>query len=405
MRAILLGGVLFACATAGAQPGVMTSRVPPGAVSRPFVQGVTLPFPGWALISDSARWRQLLEQQALIQSYEPGDRAVERQLGPLPKGWAPWMDVDFTRHEVLLVGLEATSGCGNQFDIIAKISTTTKERVAYLDPTPFREELTCSGYAQPIDAVVIPRSDKPLRIVMRDQAGHPTTRHEPPPAQWWVQVSLDAALDPSTEMVRAHARAVSRRALALDTTAGPRAYSAIARAIYLKSDDWVWVTMRGEDWVKTALGQNPAATRDLETLAWLSSGEPYSPSKAERKARVLLLPRFGLQIARDSSAPLPWLDALTESLTYEDAYGRPDLTPMHPDVAMALARNPAIQRSREVLRRLTMYTYRYPEARRVACLAWAERYPPSYQYPPDAQGRVYTGSPECPASGARAPAR
>jgi hypothetical protein len=403
MRAILLGAVLFAWATAGAQPGVMTRRVPSGAVSRLFVEYVALPFPGWVLVSDSARWHQLLEQQALLKSYAPGERAVDWQLRA-PKGTVSLMDVDFARHEVLLVRLETTSGCGNQFDIIAKISTTIQERVAYLDPTPFRDELTCSGYATPIDAVVIPRSDKPLRVVMRDQAGRPTTRHEPPPAQWWVQVSLDAALDTSTEMVRAHARAVSRRALALDATAEPRAYRAIAHAIYLKSDDWVWVTMRGEDWVKTALTQNPAATRDLETLAWLSSGEPYSPSKAERNARVLLLPRFGLQIARDSSVPLPWLDALTESLSYQETYG-PNHTPMYPDVAMVLARNPEIQGSREVLRRLTMYTYRYPEAQRVACQVWAQRYPPSYQYPPDSQGRVYTASPLCPASGARAPAR
>ena len=390
MRAILLGAALFAWTAAGAQPR-MTRRVPPGAVSRLYVPYVTLPFPGWALVSDSASWHQFLEQQALFQSGAFGDQGVEMQFGRSPRWAASLMDVDFTRNEVLVVGLGGTSGCSNQFDIIAKIITTTQERLAYLDQTS-REALTCSAYVNPIDAVVISRSDKPLRIVMRDQAGRPTKRHDPPPAQWWVAVSLAAALDTSGDLPRTHARIVSRRALALDTAAEPRAYRAIARALYLKVDDWV----------KTALRENPAATRDLETLAWLSSGEPFS--QAERPARVLLLPRFGLQIAGDSSVPLPWLDALTESLMYEETYG-PNRTPMHPDVAMALARNPAIQRSREVLRRLTMDAQRYPEAQRVACHEWAQRYPPSYQYPPDSQGRVYTASPQCPASGARAPAK
>jgi hypothetical protein len=377
MSSIIVGLMLFAWATAGAQWPPLTNRVPPGAVSRPRLLSFALPYPGWELFSDSASWHEFLQQQALFQAYAPGDQSPEYQF----RGPNAWMDVDFSRHEVLLVGLQWTSGCDNQFDIIAEIRTARRERVAYLDPSPFREELTCSAAVDPFDIVLIPRSKKPLRVVMRDQNGRPTLRYAPPAAQWWVQVSLAAALDTSSDPVRAHARAVSRRTLVLDTL-GPEVYRAISRAAYLEKDEWI----------RNALAQNPAATRDLETLAWLSSGRPYE--HAERKARLLLLPRFGLLIGRDSSAPLPWLDAVVESLGYYETDG-PNHTPMYSDVAMALALNPAIHRSRDVLLRLTSNTYRYPQAQAAACRAWAQRYPPSYQIGPDSLGRVYTWSPMC----------
>ncbi len=308
-----------------------------------------LPTPGWALVTDSARWQHLWRLYAA--EYDTEDGVISTAVAPA---------VDFQKEEILVVYYGVQSGCGDEPPAVVAVDEWTDHLAAtfrHADEDGF--VVVCQMLIHPVDLVRLPHIAKPVRFPI---APEDSGRYLPPPQapDWWVTPDVKAITKPDTTP-RGQVRTIaSHHALPRDTTLPLSTYRQIARYAYEHRDPQLL----------RLLLQNPRAAHDMAVMAWLSSDWE---GEGARQRILTLLDRHGLAIARDSHSALPWLEALMYAMTFDEVWTSDQ--PYYPLVATALARNPVIQNSVRAASRLTYAVGMYPSPHREACLKYLRRFP------------------------------
>lgn len=318
-----------------------------------------IPEAGWALITEPGRWEKLWRDYGAETTTDDG--TIHVPAAPA---------VDFNHRQVLAVSLGPSSGCSNRIQLVERVIDEPSERVVIInlfhDDAPL---VTCGMNIEPVDLVLLPRSPKPIRLaITSDRQGRAPPL--PPPAAWWVPLSAAAALDTGRTPAERRAYEVSRRVLPRDPSLPFTDYRILAVAAY-QSRDWV---------IRHKLLRNPRAMSDKTVVAWLAADRD-----ADRTVRLDFLARFGLVVASDPGAPRPWLELLTELLTYHETVGT-DGQPRYPEVALALTRNTTILEDSVLAGRLTYATQWYRDVHAAACRAYLERYPATIVFERDSGG-------------------
>ena len=349
-RAFLLCWILWTTSSSSllGQP-LRQSNTPRVPIRRIDSELLRIPVAGWALITSQGHWEELWRDYG--SESQTDDGAIHIPSPP---------SVDFARFEVLAVSFGPTSGCSNREQYVRSVRDSATARIAVITPYESVSEITCGMITEPVDLVLLPRSGKSIRP--RLGTGFDNARWKlPPPAIWWVVLSGEAARDSGTTPVEHLAYAVSRRVLPRDSTLPPEEYRLLAAASYA-SHDW---TMHGK------LRRNPRAMTDKATVAWLAADSRQDDVHA---LQLAFLDRFGLEVASDSQAPLPWLKTLV-TLVGDAATRGPDGKSGYADVAVALARNVEVFRDSLLAGQLTWRVQWSPEAHALACQAYLQRYP------------------------------
>jgi hypothetical protein len=361
---IVLGSVLALLTPAGGFASQTPRQDNPDTLPIRRIPATELRIPdaGWALISRWDYWEKLWR-----------DYGQERHAsdGTLLVPAAP--AVDFKRFQVLAVSFGPRSGCGGPVDLVRSIVDEGVQRTVVLSPD--QDYGPCDMMLEPLDLVLLARSSKP--ICLRLQTRLTGTRWTlPPPASWWVPLSVAAALDTGVTPSQRRAHGLSRRVLPRDQSLPIKDYRQLAAAAYA-SHDWE---------ILERLRRNSRAMTDKVVLAWLASDRRISDV---RQVRLDFLDRFGLAVATDRRAARPWLEALLEVMTYHETVG-PDGQPRYRDVALALVENTKLLEDSVLAGRLTYAVQWYPDAQILACRAYLDRYPKTLVLTRDSTGAPRT---------------
>jgi hypothetical protein len=347
---------------AGASDTLTLTRINP--------EGLGVSDPGWARITSTSQWEMLWRNYGQ-ESWDSDGFMVVAQ--------AP--TVDFGTHEILAFSYGSTN-CGHFPLDIAHIIDTSNERVVVLvrevSPDDGIPRDTCTAMYARIDLILTPRSTKPLRFEVR--AGERFS--PPPPADWWTPLSVSAALDTGTSPSQRLARRISRRVLPRDTTLSPTEYEFLAANAYFSKDRDIQSKLMG----------NPRAMRVKGALGWIAADSGIHP---RRRIQLMFLERFGLEVASDTAAPLPWLATLLDIMRSGEVIG-PNRVGRFPEVALALSGNTTLLDSPIHAATLTWGLSYYPEAVTQACRGYQQRYPPTIVVGRDSNGAVWTTGSNCP---------
>jgi hypothetical protein len=375
MRMTVRGSaLLYACAAAilGLGPSAPGSSA---AWTADSVMSDTIPFqrlpraelriakPGWAVIDDSVKWATLWHVYG-VESFADDGRVLVQPSPP----------IDFRRDQVLAVSFGATSGCGGSAAFVMRVTEHSRERLVEIDPHDFLDDGPCAMIVYPVDFVTVPRS--PKRVRLRRALSADTSVALPPAAEWWIPLSVSAALDTGRTPRERLRHELSLRTLPRDSTLPLDDYRRLAAAAYAARQ---WET-------QMKLLQNPRAGGDKVVLGWLAAGGEL-PSA--RQVPFRFLARYGLEVASDPEAAGPWLEVLMRTLTDGRTRGA-DRVPGYPDVALALTRNPALLADSVLASRLTYATQWYPEIHADACRAYLARHRSTLVFQRDSTGRPTT---------------
>ena len=315
------------------------------------VQPIMMSLPGVAVIRDAEHWKTLWQRFEQFRWREDG--AIVRTVPP---------PIDFHRYMLVAVGLDGMSGCSNQFWWIWHIRTMPDSVIVELgiSDEPY---LTCAMIIEPLDVVRIPRTTKPIffrsitpRLVVPDTA------------PWWN------APDWTAWSVEDDGR---RGAFLM----------AWARDPATSLTDLVEISRRGGgDWtIARVLLNRPEVLESPDVLVGLIR----APDDDGRRARSLLLGKYGARLAYDTAASPAVLRALIDGLREDTAFGV---------AARSLLANEAVRRDQQLLREIIITTDKYPEVFREACHVYLARWP-AWERIPDATGHLTTtwgSSTPCP---------
>jgi hypothetical protein len=259
------------------------------------------------------------------------------------------------------------------------VTESAREREVQLDPADHMDEVVCPVLIYPLDVIALPRSAKPTRFSRA--SGADTSVALPPKADWWIPLSVSAALDTGrTEREQLQHR-LSFSVLPRDATRSAEDYQRLAQAAYVTRDE---VTQR-------KLLHNPGANRNKVVMGWITAYGHYEVIAADRLRFFL---RYGRELASDPRTSRPWLEMLMQ-MVYSADTARVHTPPYH-EVALDLSRNAAVMGDSLMARWLTFATYQDAEANAAACRAFLSRYSRRWAIARDSTGAAtaYTG-PNC----------
>lgn len=305
---------------------------------------------GWAVVHDSVKWAWLWHVYG-VEGYADDGRVLVKPAPP----------IDFGRVRVLGISFGATSGCGGPSAFVKRVFEDQREWVVEVDPHDFVDAGPCASMVYPVDFVTVPRSSKPVRLVRA--AGADTSVRLPPAADWWIPLSVSAALDIGRTPGERRRHELSLRVLPRDSTLPLADYRRLAKAAYATRDYFT----------QQKLFQNPRAggDGDKEVLGWLAAANELSSAYGVPQR---FLTTYGLEVASDPTAPRVWLQALMRTLPPAHAVAPTSRFP-YSHFALELTRNPGLLADSVLALRLTYTTQSYPEAHASACRAYLARYP------------------------------
>jgi hypothetical protein len=257
---------------------------------------------------------------------------------------------------------------------VKRVIEDRREWVVEVDPHDFIDAGPCAMIVYPMDFVVVPRSGKPVRLV--HAAGADTSVRLPPVADWWIPLSVSAALDTGRTPRERRRHQLSLRALPRDSTLPLADYRRLAQTAYATRDYFTQQKLR----------QNPRAGGDKAVLGWLAAANVLPATYGVPRR---FLTTYGMEVASDPMAPLPWVEALMKALPAAHAVGQADTFP-YADVALELTRNPALLGDSALALYLTYATQSYPGVHASACRAYLSRYPRMLVYRRDGSGQPTT---------------
>ena len=315
------------------------------------VQPIMMSLPGVAVIRDAEHWNTLWQRFEQFRWREDG--SIVRTVPP---------PIDFSRYMLVAVGFDGTSGCSNQFWWIWHIRTVPDSVIVELgiSDEPY---LTCAMIIEPLDVVRIPRTTKPIFF----RSATPSLV-VPEAAPWWnlpdwvVWDTMDV-----------HLRGAFLMAWARDPST--------------RLSDLVEVARRGgSDWTiaRVLLGR-PEVVQSPTALV----GLVHAADEDGRKARHLLLARYGLRLAEDTATTPGILRILIDQLGEDTGFSA---------AARSLVANETIRGDRQLLREFIIRTDKYPEVFRDACHLYVARWP-AWKTVRDVNGHVTTywdGDTPCP---------
>lgn len=315
------------------------------------VQPLMVSLPGVAVIRDARHWKTLWQRFEQFRWREDG--SIVRTIPPL---------IDFRRYMLVAVGFDGTSGCSNQFWWIWHIRTMPDSVVVELGISD-EPSLTCAMIIEPLDVVRIPRTNKP--ILFRSISPELVV---PDTAPWWNPPNWAAwdALDP-------HLRGAFLAAWARDPTT--------------RQEDLVGIARRGgSDWtIARVLLDRPEVRESPAALACLV----HAPSDDGRRARRLLVVRYGVRLGRDTASSPELLRILIDELGEDTSFSA---------AARTLVANMTVRDDRQLLREVIIRTDKYPEVFQEACRLYVTRWP-AWKTVRDVNGHLTTywdGDTPCP---------
>lgn len=286
-----------------------------------------LPFPGTAVVRDSARWATLW--------YRFGDPGT---AGGFPSERIP--AIDFVSEIVVVVAARSTSGCSNRASLVREVTQTRDSLVVRVGPPPGDDGgVTCGMIVHPLEVVKLPGAGRPVVVTGPDEvATWP---------EWWDQFTPE-----ELAQLPERRRQVFLHALAGDPATSHSTISAIANM--LSYVNWIVVKrlMNRED-----VRSDPSI---LTRLAGLERG-------VGENARRVLFDRFGLQLSQRHDTPLGTLRVLLQEFAYRD--------PPSLEMSRALLRHPGVLEDRGLLIQLARELSLYPELRTESCREIFARYP------------------------------
>ena len=286
-----------------------------------------MPFPGFAVIRDSARWTTLWNR---FEHYGYRDGAAVR---------APVPTIDFKREILLAAALGSMSGCSNEHHWIRRVQEFRDSIVVHLGFNP-ADNTPCQMVIQPIDVVRVPRTSKLVSF-----RGERSIRSPPGPAPWWDRPSwgrFDAFPD------------WKQQALLLAFAKDPATSKA----------DLIEVIRRAEpEWtIHRVLMDRPEVRSSPKALSMMASRF----GRQDDEVQKLLMTQFGSQLAHDDQTSPEVLRLLIEELPKNPAYV---------ETARHLIQNPVVLGDQELLSWMTRNTQHFPDVHRKACSTYLGRWP------------------------------
>lgn len=164
LACVMLAPLLWGCGP-GEEPPPRPD--PPRGEAVPFRRvgagGLAISLPGVMVIRDTAAWHALWRR--------------------FPREGATPPTVDFAREMVAAVSRGYTSGCSHSAIYVSGVERGRDTLFVVLGhPSDFGPEVTCAMEIEPVDLVVVPRGDLPVRFV-----GYTGAYRVPGPARWLTQ--------------------------------------------------------------------------------------------------------------------------------------------------------------------------------------------------------------------------